>query len=196
MSMAEPSSFDSVPICLSGGAEGADVQWGMCAGMAGHQVIHWTFRRHRSEAPPSEIVELPRDLLLAADPFVERANLTLKRHFPTNSDFVNSLLRRNWYQVRDADAVYAVSDISKGQVSGGTAWATQMFIDRHEGQPCRAYVFCQKTDRWYAWEGHWKEIDTPPVPDGIWAGVGSRKLLDNGKAAIRSLLGYDPARAA
>ena len=32
-------------VCLSGGARGADVTWGINAKKAGHQVIHWSFKR-------------------------------------------------------------------------------------------------------------------------------------------------------
>jgi hypothetical protein len=51
---------------MSGGADGADLQWGMCAGKAGHQVIHWSFDGHRSQAPYQEIVRIPPDLLKEA----------------------------------------------------------------------------------------------------------------------------------
>ena len=38
-------------ICLSGGADGSDLQWAMMAGSLGHKVVHWSFQGHRSEAP-------------------------------------------------------------------------------------------------------------------------------------------------
>lgn len=179
-------------VCLSGGADGADLMWGMCAGTAGHTVIHWSFSGHRSLAPQSEVYILTADQLSAADEALERANASLNRRLPYDKHWVINLLRRNWYQVRDAQAVYAISQIDKsGKVKGGTAWATQMFIDRFDGRPCPCYVFDQIADQWFVWEEGWVPT-TPPVPTGVWAGIGSRELLPNGKQAIRSLLKYQP----
>jgi hypothetical protein len=184
------------PICLSGGADGADLQWGMVAGKRGDMVVHWSFEGGRSRAPESELAILTLDQLKEADPFLVKANKTLKRRFPPSSPYVTNLLRRNLYQVRDADSIYAVSTIEKSKVQGGTAWAVQMFIDRFDGKPCNAYVYDQSDSTWYVWEGLWTPIDSPPVPEGVYAAVGSRDLLANGKAAIRTLMGYQPPVAA
>lgn len=178
-------------ICLSGGAEGADLQFGMCAGSAGHTVIHFHFKGHKSSAPQVELVELTTEQLQAADEYVKRANGTLKRRFPTSKGFVNNLLRRNWYQVENSERCYAVATIKNGLVQGGTAWATQMFIDKHYGAACECYVFCQESGKWFKWEGFWNEILLPPVPHGVWTGIGSRELKTNGKEAIRNLLGWE-----
>ena len=177
-------------ICLSGGADGADLQWGMVAGAAGHMVVHWSFAGHRSMAPPAEIVVLDDAQLQAADEFCLKASKTLKRHFPPKSLKVQNLLRRNWYQVKDAERVYAVVEkVTDGIVAGGTAWATQMFIDRHQGKRCECYIFDQETDSWYRWDEGWFAIGAPPMPHGVWAGVGTRKLT-NGKIAIRTLMNW------
>jgi hypothetical protein len=180
-------------ICLSGGAEGADLQFGMCAGMAGQAVRHFSFAGHRSLAPADEVVVLTPEQLAIADPFLQVANRTLGRRWPVKSDFVSNLLRRNYYQVAWADAVYAVASIKNGLVTGGTSWAVQMFIDRHEGEECPAFVFDQQTNRWNVWIKAWAEIhEPPPMPTGVWAGIGSRELTLDGKKAIRDLLGYVP----
>ena len=183
-------------VCLSGGADGADLQWGMCAGSAGHTVVHWTFKGHSSKAPKAEISELSEEQLLVADESLTRANQTMKRRFPGSSWFVNSLLRRNYYQIKWAESVYAVSKLVKGQVSGGTCWATQMYMDRFtfDGEDmanCHLYLFDQDQAQWFSWSGDWIAIDTPPVPTGVWAGIGSRDLTDAGKNAIRTLLAYN-----
>lgn len=189
-------SNPEINICLSGGAEGADLQWGMTAGMAGHQVIHWSFTGHRTTAPKVEVVTLTAEQLQAADGPCKRASAGVKRWFPPKSLYVQNLLRRNWYQVGDAERVYAVAGIVDGIVTGGTAWATQMFIDRFNGGECECYVFDMLSDGWYQWTGEaWTPIDTPPEPHGVWAGIGSRELQPNGKNAIRTLLNYSPSSA-
>lgn len=176
-------------VCLSGGAVGADLMWGMTAGSAGHSVIHWSFKYHRSDAPPQEIVCLSEAQLLVADKYLTRANRTLRRRtLSKGSQSVLNLLRRNWYQVEHAERVYAVSEVHGNAVKGGTGWAVQMFIDRHNGYPCEAYVFDQMLEQWFCWKGKWEEIPLPPKPHGVWAGIGTRKLNTAGKTAIRSLM--------
>ncbi len=179
-------------LCLSGGAEGADLQFGMCAGMAGHGVIHWSFDPHaaRSNAPKQEIVILTTAQLEEADAALAVAAKRIKRNPYPKNIFVRNLLRRNWYQVRDAERVYAVSSIDeKGMVAGGTAWATAMFMDRFQGA-CEVYVYDQLISAWLTWDGfHWMVVD-PPKPHGVYAGIGSRKLETNGKEAVRTLLDY------
>ena len=176
-------------VCLSGGADGADLQWGMTAGTRGDAVIHFIFRGHRSKAPEAEKVVLTRAQLLEADPFLEKANKTLKRRFPGSNDFVNSLLRRNYYQVAWSQACYAISEIDKNQlVKGGTAWAVQMFLDLHPEGKC--YVFDQKKEQWFQWKNGWCPIISPPAPEGVWAGIGTRELNEAGKKAIRDLMGW------
>lgn len=178
-------------LCVSGGADGADLQWGMVAGRAGYAVRHFTFTGHRSKAPAEEIVVLTKDQLAVADVHLHTANRTMKRKWPVSNQFVANLLRRNYYQVAWSDAVYAVASIENGMVTGGTSWAVQMFLDRFGFDPAPVYVFDQLTDRWLTWNGSgWDEIDQPPKPSGVWAGIGSRDLKDNGKMAIRNLLGY------
>lgn len=177
-------------ICLSGGAVGADLQFGMCAGKIGHRVFHFIFPGHRSTAPADELVTLTLDQLALADEHLHRANLTLGREWPVANPFTAKLLRRNFYQVCDAEAVYAVASFDDdGHVSGGTSWAVQMFLDRFNADRRNAFVFDQNSDGWFTWDCGWVAIDAPPTPSGAYAGIGSRKLQQNGKEAIRTLYG-------
>jgi hypothetical protein len=186
-------------ICLSGGADGSDLQWGMTAGQAGHMVVHWSFEGHRSKAPASEVVVLSNEQLDEAEAPCKQASKSLQRWFPPKSLYVRNLLRRNWFQVREAERVYAIVTLLHGIVQGGTAWATQMFIDRFNGEKCECYVYDQETEAWFQWSGPngWVMLpDGPPKPHGVWAGIGSRDLKQCGKDAIRSLMGYQKAETA
>ena len=190
--------------CLSGGAEGADLQWGMVAGHARHGVIHFSFAKHKTLAPSDEIVILTKQQLASADPFCKQANKTLKRRFPARSQLVTNLLRRDWFQVGVAESCYAVSTfeipitttmplgtvIRDVQVKGGTAWAVTMFIDRFQGQGCPCYLFDQELGQWFRWVGGWQCIYEPLKPSGIWAGIGARVLNKTGKLAIRVLMDH------
>ena len=188
-------------ICLSGGADGSDLQWGMNAGRDGQSVIHWSFENHKSQAPAQELVCLTQEQLVRADDALKQASKSVKRSWPgSRSQNVKSLLRRNWFQVRWAESVYAVSTFRHdGVVNGGTGWAVQMFLDIHaqkaQFEPLNIYVFDQKQEKWFQYMGSWKPISAPPKPHGIWAGIGTRDLNDAGKWAIRNLFGWfkDPA---
>lgn len=183
-----PSQRD-YDICLSGGARGADLQWGMCAGRDGQTVIHWSFEGHRTGAPAVETVCLTKEQLAEADAPARLAGTTLRKHYPPSGTLVRKLLQRNWFQVKDAERVYAVAGIDgHGLVKGGTGWAVQMFLNRFAGLPCPAYVFDQEACRWHEWQGTWQPIYSPPRPQGVWAGIGTRDLDLMGKLAIRVLL--------
>jgi hypothetical protein len=184
-------------ICFSGGAEGADLQWGMMAGRNNFSVIHWSFDGHKVSAPECEVVRLSQPQLDEADSYLRRANKTLKRKFPTSNQYTNNLLRRSWYQVSATNAVYAVGTKDHlGNVDGGTAWAVQMYMDRFliDKEPienCKLYFFDQSNHAWWQWNGEkWYGLSSgAPRPSGVWTGIGSRNLTDAGKWAIRKLLG-------
>lgn len=135
------------------------------------------------------MVELSPDALRQADEHLALANRKLCRTWPPKSAHSASRLRRNWYQIRNAERVYAVGRMDDaGRIEGGTAWAVTMFIDRHGGNACGVYFFDQDAERWVEWRGEWVPIDEPPVPHGVWAGIGTRRLNEAGEAAIRRLL--------
>jgi hypothetical protein len=92
-------------ICMSGGAEGADLEWGAAAARAGHQVVHWSFAGHRTRAPKEQMVILPEDELRQADAHLAQANRVLRRRFPPASAYALNLLRRDWFQAGKAEPV-------------------------------------------------------------------------------------------
>ena len=180
------------PICFSGGAKGADHAWGLIAADRGHQVIHFTFQGHKT-ADPANLQVLTREELLAAEPWVEAAAKPMKRKYTSAKEHVKDLLRRNWYQIRYAERVYAVGRLVKDdpgalKIAGGTAWAAQMFVNRwYEEQnfpECELYLFDMESNKWMQWWETWKEINSPPVPHGRYAGIGSRDITDAGIEAI------------
>lgn len=87
----------------------------------------------------------------------------------------------------------------KGHKVGGTAWAMTMFAALNaEGGERRMWVFCQERGRWLRWGGDaegrvWEECkaEEVPRPEGVWAGVGSRRLTEGGRRAIREVTGVE-----
>ena len=177
---------NSDSVCCSGAAQGADTSWGKSALAHGHSVMHFAFKGHRSDVPPETVHILSRAELEKADDHLERANKSLRRKWPVQQQYVANLLRRNYYQVKWSESLYAISNFdSYGMVSGGTAWAVQMMIDLHPG--AGVYVFDQKVKQWYQWKGGWIPIAKPPRPTGVYAAVGTRELNAAGKDAIEAV---------
>jgi hypothetical protein len=178
-------------ICLSGGADGADIEWGNCADSIGHQVIHWSFPSHPSVAPENQLIRLTDEQLTQSDEALKNAAKTLDKSLPKRPK-VSRLLRRNYFQVAWSEACYAVTYFEgEMQAPGGTVWATTMFTQLHPGNQ-NLYVFDQLRGVWLQWIGEsWLEIKSPPRPCGIWAGIGARALQPNGRDAIRKLMGVN-----
>jgi hypothetical protein len=187
----------SLNICLSGGADGADTVWGRTAERYGHEVVHWSFDGH-SIIDKKYKCDLDDYKLRQADSFLDLANKSIQRRWPTSKAFINNLLRRNFYQIYWSGSVYAVASFSNDtsllKISGGTAWACQMFVDRwlystNYIQDIPLYFFDQKSKCWYKWNGSWVNIIKPPQPSKVYAGIGTRDLTPAGRAAIEDVYG-------
>jgi hypothetical protein len=178
-------------ICLSGGADGADLEWGKHAASIGHRVIHWSFLGHSTRASDDQRIQLNDEELMMGEVALENAARALGKSTPRRQT-VTRLLRRNYYQVAWSNACYAVTFIqeSDGQAPGGTVWATKMFSQLHP-ESRSLYVFDQNKNVWLQWNGEsWDVIIRPPPPKGLWAGIGARALQQNGKDAIRELMEF------
>ena len=180
-------------ICVSGAAEGADTFWGDQALLYGHSVIHWSFDGHKYAATHN-VYDLNQEELNKADPFLIEANKVVKRKFPTRSNYVNNLLRRNYYQICYSDSVYAVGYFEDGMVKGGTAWAVEMMKQKISDKNKQyfngnCYFFEQNIEKWFFWDfsqSKWIEF-SPPAPHGIYAAIGARDLLPSGMEAIKKI---------
>jgi hypothetical protein len=176
-------------ILNSGGADGADTVFGECAEQVGHEVRHYAFDGMKTKWG-CYLKVLTDEQLHEADPFLKKANFTLKRKFPCSSVYVDNLLRRNYFQIKDTRAVYAAAPLGK-VVEGGTGWAVQMAIDQYV---MLIYLFDLKTNKWMQWGGNkFHEILSidmiRPVDltSAVYTGIGSRKLTSHGELAIRGL---------
>lgn len=168
----------------SGGAHGSDTAWddiGFEFGMIRNNHYY-----AEGEKTPKGNVALSKSQLLEADQYLKEANKTLRRRFPSKNEYVNNLLRRNWWQVKNSDAIFAISTITNDKVDGGTGWAVHMGMA--VGKP--VYVFDQIKEKWYT---HLPEIvgfmEMPDVPKLTknFAGIGTREINEAGKNAIREV---------
>lgn len=175
------------PLLLSGGAIGADTEWSNCAQQTEHDVCHFSFAGHNSKCCPSTVVILSDYELKIADSYLKFANKIIKRKFPCSSEYTNNLLRRNYYQIKDANMLYAVTSFNNDMVpEGGTSWAIIMSIIKPD---ISRYIFDQLSNQWFLYNStvNYFPISKPPLPYGVWASIGTRKLNYCGLNAINSI---------
>lgn len=172
----------------SGGAVGADSVWGEEGAKYGATSNHYYY----GKKTPNGNTEISKEAFEDGKQHVLKANETLHRQ----PDKYMDLLSRNWQQVKNADAIYAIGTRQKPNirggavqnsqskfaptVNGGTGWAVQMAVDAGK----TVYLFDQDVNRWFTIEdGKWKPIDTPTLTKN-YAGIGTREINENGRAAI------------
>lgn len=174
----------------SGGAAGSDSAWGDVGKQFGVTSYHY----YHGRKTPRGNVEIAENELSEGRLHVYKANKSLRR----NPDRYMDLLAKNWIQVRNADAVFAISTLDpKGAltlrdgtgyvpVSGGTGWAVQMAIDSNKP----VYLFDQESGKWFTFSGAdnnkfgWTELETAPVLTKNFAGIGTRDINEAGRHAI------------
>lgn len=196
--------FHNENIMLSGGAKGSDYFWAEQALKCGHQIIHWSYEGHKSYHSEHSY-DLSLDELKEADDPLRKANISLKRFLPYKNFYVINLLRRNWFQIRYADSVYAVGvrndKNSPHRISGGTAWACQMYIDKciEDGSDAKLYFYDQDEQSLYCYilnqysnqislHNSFVKIDENIArPSGIYAAIGIRELNEHGRRFIKNI---------
>jgi hypothetical protein len=100
--------------------------------------------------------------------------------------YVKNLICRNWFQVKHADAIFAIGTLVKGTehlVNGGTGWAVQMAIDNQKD----IYLFEQDLKTWMEYDSTREEFvrtDYMPKLTQNFAGIGTRAITDDGIQAI------------
>ena len=161
-------------VMYSGGAYGGDTLFDDVAWTAGIKRIHLTgdsdvvasksLRQRGVKA-----VQVPKDKLAQAR---EQIKKLIGRTLQDN--FIGNLHARNYYQVKDADAVYAVAPMrrdSKG-VLGGTDTAVQVGLALGK----EVYVWDTTTLQWHSWDGSKFVASGLPPLRAKFAGVGTRDV--------------------
>lgn len=155
----------------SGGATGSDFYWSKYGKRYG--VVSKHYYREGTKTPNGN-TPISDSELKEADKHLTEANKTLGRHFPTRNEYVNNLLRRDWFQVKNADAVFAISTIEDNNtVFGGTGWAVQMAIDNKKP----VHVFDIKKKSWFEYNystNSWENTDIPVLTPNF-AGIGAHE---------------------
>ena len=160
----------------TGGCAGADEEaetMGMEMGFKVHIKIGPQHPRSQNVTP------LTQEELLAAEPFLRRANETLKRKLPkldmSHSPYYRELLQRNFHIIKDATHVYAFGQLedNRKMLKGGTGWTVQLALDANK----TVYVFDTLSETWfqpfhYVWKTEihsWeKKFEFQPLGNTAW----------------------------
>lgn len=183
----------------SGGAQGADTIFSMCAESVGHYRVHFSFHGHKCDIAGKLI--LNENQLENYTEELKKAAKSLGKSYASKPPehprfkYIRNLLARNAWQVfgneenGPSEALYAVALLNKNKngVEGGTGWAVALATHQTE---IPVYVFDLRTSSWHSWvEDRFHPTEEPPRPSGVYTGIGSRKLTDAGIEAIGSLYG-------
>jgi hypothetical protein len=176
--------------CYSGGADGADITWENEGEKYGIITYSYSFENHNQKGK-NQIV-LNKSYLDEGHKHVLIANENLKRNINKISPYVKNLLSRNWYQIKNSDAIFAIGEIknTNTQVDGGTGWAIQMGIDNKKP----IFVFDQERNSWYEYnysQNQFEKLNSIPTLTENFAGIGTRDIRENGINAIKEIYSHN-----
>jgi hypothetical protein len=172
-------------ILFSGGAAGAEAEFGACAERHGIEEVNFTFAGHK-DVRTRGIRVLNHEELQAGDVSLEYVSRLMHRRY-TDSPTIRKVLQTLWYQVNSGQEIYVIGVIlDDGTVRGGTGWGAEF------AKLCNKplFVFDQEKDGWFEWTGSdWKArgADSPTITHPHFTGTGTRKMQDNGRQAIEAL---------
>ncbi|MDD5306226.1 MAG: hypothetical protein PHU25_02785 [Deltaproteobacteria bacterium] len=168
---------------LSGGAEGAEAEFGLAAERSQVAEVNYTFVG-RAVARSRGLVVLDDEELRQGDVSFTYLSAHMHRNYPRTADF-RKIMQSIWHQVSSAGEVFAVGVIQPDKTfKGGTGWAAE--LARRWRKPLQ--VFDQERRGWFAWRGSdWVAVPPPVVTHLRFCGTGTRSLTPEGRAAIRDL---------
>lgn len=169
----------------SGGARGAEAEFGACAERWGMQEVNYSFAGHKFRERARGVVELTEAELRQGDFSLVYVSKRLGRVL-SEIPLVRNILQTIWYQINAASQVFVIGAIQEdGHVRGGTGWGAE--LARLWKKPI--WVFDQERKAWFSWNGaKWELCATPPVVTREnFAGIGTQNLTEDGKRAIHEL---------
>ncbi len=170
-------------ILFSGGAPGAEAEFGACAERRGIEEVNFTFEGHKIGRHRGVRV-LNHEELQAGDVSLEYAGRLVNRRY-TDSPTIRRVLQTLWYQINNGQEIYVIGTILPDKtVRGGTGWGAEF------AKLCNKplHVFDQEHNTWHKWSGDdWQLATAPVITHAHFTGTGTRTLQANGKRAIEEL---------
>jgi hypothetical protein len=173
-------------ILFSGGANGAEAEFGANAERHGIEEVNFTFEGHNIVRQRG-LRYLNHQELKNGDVSLEYVSRLMNRRYTENPTF-RMILQSIWYQINHGQEIYVIGEILADKtVRGGTGWGAEF------AKLCNKplYVFDQKRDRWFNWNKvDWVECrsgNDPVISHVHFTGTGTRFPEENGKKAIAAL---------
>ena len=173
-------------ILFSGGAAGAEGEFGAQAERRSIDEVNFTFEGHKI-ARQRGVRVLNHEELQSGDISLEYVSRLMHRRY-ADAPTIRKVLQTLWYQVNSGQEIYVIGTIlDDDTVRGGTGWGAE--FAKLCNKPLQ--VFDQEKDRWCTWSGSaWQPrgtSDGPVITHPHFTGTGTRTLKDNGKRAIEDL---------
>jgi hypothetical protein len=173
-------------ILFSGGAPGAEGEFGAGAERHGVEEVNFTFEGHKIVRDRGVRV-LNHEELQSGDVSLEYLSKLMKRSY-TDAPTIRKILQTIWYQVNSGQEIYVIGTIlDDDTVRGGTGWGAEF------AKICNKplHVFDQDQDSWFTWNGtKWREresSDGPVISHPHFTGTGTRTIKENARQAIEEL---------
>jgi len=169
-------------IVHSGGAKGSDSLFSNIFIEYNYRVIHHSFKGHNVNAKTGEILIHSTSELEKNKQFLKKLCKQLKRNYPTQP-YIEKLLLRNIFQIKDAELVIGVGQISDPKncvIDGGTGYG----IMQAKLKKIPIVFFNQSEIQWYySVNGEeFKKLNRQPklfnFPN-VFAAIGTRKSSVN-----------------
>jgi len=173
-------------ILFSGGAQGAEAEFGTCAESFGIEEVNFTFDGH-SIIRKRGLRVLNHEELKNGDVSLEYISKLMNRRYTDNAT-IRKILQTIWYQINKGQEIFVIGEIMDDKtVKGGTGWGAE--FSKICNKPL--HVFDQKKNSWFTWNSlDWIERsqgDEPVITRIHFTGTGTRFLEENGKKAIKEL---------
>jgi hypothetical protein len=173
-------------ILFSGGAAGAEAEFGACAERHGVEEVNFTFEGHQ-QVRRRGLRALNHEELQAGDVSLEYVSRLMNRRYAEGVT-IRKVLQTLWYQVNAGQEIYVIGTIlPDSTVRGGTGWGAEF------AKLCNKplHVFDQDKDAWFRWDGtEWQPLRaeaSPVITHSHFTGTGTRNLQPNGRRAIEQL---------
>ena len=171
--------------CHSGGASGSDYIFENESIKKGYKVIAYSFKGHSTKSK-NKLILTPEQLKEGFE-HIKEANKILNRNLSNLSPYVKNLISRDWFQVKNSDAIFAVGNLdTEKTVTGGTGYACACAIGNNKS----IYLFEQNDNQWYYFDyqsDKFEIYEDQPKLTKNFAGIGTREINDNGINAITNL---------
>jgi hypothetical protein len=175
-------------ILFSGGAQGAEAEFGACAERFGIEEVNFSFEGHKPVRTRGLRV-LNHEELYTGEVSLAYVSRLMNRRYPDTPTF-RKILQSIWYQVNHGQEIYVIGAIQPDQtVRGGTGWGAEF------AKLCNKplFVFDQERSNWFEWDGDaskWTErtgSNEPVITHVHFTGTGTRTVNAAAQKAIEGL---------